>query len=1111
MTDAQAPITPAPSGTHASTCARQRHNKPTQEIPLWEVLEEEYEAVHGKLPTEYVNKRNQELKKISAEPTAKGWDRIRRAEAENKTIVPRLYEQIHALRDKRSALCISGGGIRSATFGLGVLQGLACCDLLKQFTYLSTVSGGGYIGSWLSAWIWREPVDRQTAVGEVSNALAQRGMLASLNPEPSSVTYLRKYSNYLTPRLGFLSGDTWSLVATYLRNLTLNWLILLPLLAIPLMIPRFVVRTVYWASIGGTMPVALTLTLLILGVILQAYAIAFLDRNRPSIRRATNRDRSWEDGQSAFVWTCWLPLMASVSLLTLAWVGLYLYWPIGHDLWLSSFGKWFGWAEPSLDSPLGFVLFQVGVSLLAAVMNLVLSPRIRATIFKSWGISKYASQLLLTLACASLGGILLWLVASSRWLDPDQHLFFYSSTAFPLYLIAFVLAGGLLHGVMAALNKSHDDLEWSARAAGWILAAAVVWAAFALLIIFGPSLLLKHWPSVGNILKWVLVAIGGLSGPVVAKLGASAKTPASREEAAKMGVPNVKSALVRQLALSIAAPVFVIFLAVMLSLASDWLFTRDGFFKDLGGRLLPGSRSEDAYLRALYSLQFWPPKAVWYRALLPSLLGWTLIFFAISLVASILINVNIFSLHGVYRNRLIRAYLGASHKNRDTSPTFTPFTGFDPTDDIALHELRKGSSPNGAPLAPLFHVINMALNVVSGENLAWQQRKAESFTATSLHCGSNRLGYRDSEDYGGGLDHLHAKNKPISLGSAMTISGAATNPNMGYHSSPVIGFLLTLFNVRLGSWLGNPGPAGDRCWPSTYGKSAPQIASRPLVEEAFGLTDDKNPYVNLSDGGHFENLGLYEMVRRRCHYIVVSDAGQDADGAFEDLGNAIRKIFIDMGVEIDFDGKIPILPRKSPPSPESRGGYCAAATIRYSKVDRNADDTPAPDGHLIYIKPAFYENEPTDVFNYGKLSETFPHETTVDQFFSESQFESYRRLGEYIISQIYPDGSSGWLCPLVSGPRSTLGLLTIESVKPAAGPAAGGPTITIRGGRFVNGISITFGGQPANDLKVIDETTITVRCPAGTSGTSVDIKVLPPQQAPGTQRSSVLKGGYRYE
>jgi hypothetical protein len=90
----------------------------------------------------------------------------------------------------------------------------------------------------------------------------------------------------------------------------------------------------------------------------------------------------------------------------------------------------------------------------------------------------------------------------------------------------------------------------------------------------------------------------------------------------------------------------------------------------------------------------------------------------------------------------------------------------------------------------------------------------------------------------------------------MAISGAAFTSNMGYHSSPTITFVMTLFNVRLGWWLGNPGR--DDVWT----RPGPESSSGVFMDEMLGLTDDENAWVYLSDGGHFDNLGLYEMVAR---------------------------------------------------------------------------------------------------------------------------------------------------------------------------------------------------------------------------------------------------------
>jgi hypothetical protein len=361
--------------------------------------------------------------------------------------------------------------------------------------------------------------------------------------------------------------------------------------------------------------------------------------------------------------------------------------------------------------------------------------------------------------------------------------------------------------------------------------------------------------------------------------------------------------------------------------------------------------------------------------------------------------VNRFSLHGVYRNRLIRAFLGASRAER-RSPN--PFTNFDEKDNIRLGtiwpgEFRKAKGKKrpedaGGPLPPI-HIVNMALNVVATKNLAWQERKAMSFTATPRYVGSGSFERAKQSELGEGGDPRPTQYggipKGMTLGTAMTLSGAAASPNMGYHSSPALGVLLTLANVRLGAWLGNPrGTEGDR----TAHLSGPRFAALPLLKEAFGQTTDDAAYVNISDGGHFENLAVYEVLRRRCKLIVVSDAGCDPKYDFGDLGNLVRKAWIDLGVKVEFRA-LSQKPRQTPPA---TGPYCAVADITYP-------ERGAPRGVLLYIKPGFHGGEPASVIAYAHAQPEFPHESTADQWFSESQLEAYRALGKHIVDRIFKE------------------------------------------------------------------------------------------------------------
>ena len=359
---------------------------------------------------------------------------------------------------------------------------------------------------------------------------------------------------------------------------------------------------------------------------------------------------------------------------------------------------------------------------------------------------------------------------------------------------------------------------------------------------------------------------------------------------------------------------------------------------------------------------------------------------ALGLFMARYVPVNKFSLHGMYRARLIRAFPGASRPTATRAPN--PFTGFDPGDNLAMAALRD----IGRPL----HVVNMTLNLVAEKNLATQFRKAESFTVTPLHAGSCRLdAYRPVREYADEM--VGGAGCGMTLGTAVTISGAAASPNMGARSSAPMTFLMTLFNARLGVWLGHPGSVGENTWRLRE----PTLGVGPLLREMFGQTTDRNPYIYLSDGGHFENLGLWEMVMRRCRYILVSDAGCDPGYTFEDLANAVRFIRMDIGVPIVFPGGLHI-----DRDGQGHGNpHFAIGRIQYSAMDGPL----TKDGLLIYIKATVSGDEPVDVLNYAKASPVFPHEPTSNQWFTEAQFESYRMLGSVSAAAIAPafDGTDG--------------------------------------------------------------------------------------------------------
>jgi hypothetical protein len=195
----------------------------------------------------------------------------------------------------------------------------------------------------------------------------------------------------------------------------------------------------------------------------------------------------------------------------------------------------------------------------------------------------------------------------------------------------------------------------------------------------------------------------------------------------------------------------------------------------------------------------------------------------------------------------------------------------------------------------------------------------------------------------------------------------------------------------------------------------PTWAFQPLLAELFGLTTARHPYVNLSDGGHFDNLGLYEVVLRRCRAVIVSDVGCDPAPASRTSATPSGRSASTSAIPIRFERRMRVFARPlddkadrpGTAAPGERALYCAVARIDYGAVDRAEDGTPAPPGWLLYVKPQLDgagAPVPLDVYAYGRGARAFPHEPTSDQWFDEAQFESYRALGEHVVAQIL----AGW-------------------------------------------------------------------------------------------------------
>lgn len=896
------------------------------------------------------------------------------AEAENAT--PEGKE-----RGYRWALSLSGGGIRSASFSLGVLQALAHAGYLGRFDYVSTVSGGGYIGSWLSAWIAREGKD--AALAKLATPSGD-----PLTPEAAPVQHLRLFSRYLSPHRGVFTADLWTLIATMLRNMLLNWMMILPFIAAMMIVPLLAASIVGHPPTGErTIRIGFTL-LMLLAFVCAVTGVWFVHAHRPSSRHAGD-DASGDSiraiahllkhsGERAFLLYCLLPLSVSAIVVNtiLYWIGIsadvqrqfpFMSEPLAvpgvpavGDISMSVIVlAAFGVAAHSLGAIIagwrGPTESHEGTHTVLGAVNVVVSGLVAGS--AAYGIAKgirAASGLLDPVVSHALAGF-------ARAVDAKPEAIMYSILAFPGFIVALAVASFLYIG-LSSPHRSDEEREWSARYTAWLLMTAVAW-----LVIAG-IVAASGW-VLSNGFQRVLSGFGISLGGATAVLGNSSFSGGKSSETKAKGESTGIKAIVSQFGIALFAPVAMVL--IMMTIAS------------LDVRLLD------------YTGTFgvWPPTIV---------LATGVVLLMISYIVSRRIDVNKFSLHAMYRARLIRAYLGASRLAG--ARRANPFTGFDPADNMNMAAMMNEKT-GGRPI----HIINAALNLTGGSSLGWQDRQARSFTMSPLHAGAAGIGYRRTR-YRNTPDESYAgAHGGISLGTAMAISGAAASPNMGYHSSKAVTFLMTIFNARLGWWLGNTG------WPGrdNFHDASPNVPISPIFPELLGLTRDSDPLIYLSDGGHFENLGLYEMVLRRCRLIVVADSSADPTYKFDDLGSAIAKIRIDMGIPIEFDSPNEIRPRDDKGNLEPAGKHGSTARICYSTIDPGADD-----GLLVYIKPALNGDEPADVLAYSRSSPTFPQESTAEQFFSEQQLESYRALGYHSTNRVLDDGVREKLAEqLASGKR----------------------------------------------------------------------------------------------
>ena len=790
-------------------------------------------------------------------------------------------------------LALSGGGIRSATFSLGVIQGLCHHGLLKYVDVLSTVSGGGYIGSCLSS-LLNDPNNKPQ-----KQEFPLRYNDGSAEPRP--LTHLRNCSNYLAPS-GLL--PKLRLPNLMLRGILLNMFVFLPFI----MLLVFLTEVAYEKG-----PHWDNLQVLIkpLFYIFLALALAF-----PFLIKVLRKFFNWQR-RNAYELVLTIPLLlVGILLIMIPFMNL-TRMAIEH----STHQVWEMFSRLQPDEFWEGALVAVGVIVLFMLAGKA-SENVNHITGKIW----------------------LWVIGL---LGPAIIVSIY------LFLCLWQIDSPFLNtGSIVALNEA--------------------------VICESPCLSKSEYLSSDSQDEIKKVRIDSFR-----KLWNSM----FHEESGSATVSQLVHAMQgRNLSFSDKA-------VVTCKPGEDAAFGSEACSVDDSNgtwendhRVWLINNAPDAKLQCpdqVEGFTDYPEHCTYiYRISDKSLrienAGLALFvrsedfwFFGVMLALMILnrflLDINVTSPHGFYRDRLSKAYLFKVDSDNEIIPQ----------DKLAMSELNAEGT-----VAP-YHIINVTLNLQGSSDPDLRGRESDFFIFTKRFTGSDRTGYTKTVD-------MESVDEHLNLATAVAISGAAAAPNMGITTNRGLVFIMTLLNIRLGYWLPNPAIVKSDNWFKRLNLISAQ--SSLILKEALGRLTAKGSHVNISDGGHLENLGIYPLLKRQCKFIIAVDGEADPNMGFNGLVTLMRFARIDMGIELVMNLE---------DLRKNKRGLSKAHSTLGKILYANGEV-----GHLLYIKLSVTGDEPEYIRSYRASHPEYPHQSTADQFFSEDQFEAYRALGEHACEVLLSDPDS---------------------------------------------------------------------------------------------------------
>jgi hypothetical protein len=356
-------------------------------------------------------------------------------------------------------------------------------------------------------------------------------------------------------------------------------------------------------------------------------------------------------------------------------------------------------------------------------------------------------------------------------------------------------------------------------------------------------------------------------------------------------------------------------------------------------------------------------------------------------------DVTVWSLYPVYRNRLSAGFVLRRTKRADDDPVSPTAVGDQDASERPYEDSYHLTQCQPADFPEL--IVCAAANVSdygatpSGSNVT-------SFTFSSRQIGGPLVGAQPTDVYERALDdgdvnaQSSAQARFTTLPTAMAISGAAFSPSMGKMTRAPFRFFLALANLRLGVWVPNPRQLDlfkDRT-------ALHQVLPRPqyFVREMLGLNSLDDPFLYVTDGGHYENLGLVELLRRKCKVIWCVDAAGDKPNTFETLGGALQTAQGELQVSVDIHPESEMAPQG--PRPTSGPWY---VQVPFCKGTINYPDGQT--GTIAFVKAGVPANAPWSVLAFANDNPEFPCDPTLDQLYDADRFDAYRELGEFCVDR----------------------------------------------------------------------------------------------------------------